>query len=96
MGKMTDLGFKDTFFDEPVSSSKNKKTRFPNLRIREKVPPFLMSKDIEDTFKAIVELKVIEKGIESGKNGTDEHIEFDVLKIAIQPNDSLKNKLSKR
>ena len=98
--KMQDMGYKSKN-DMPmaVSSKEGNKIRYPSFSIYEKVPDFLMKKDVGDTCELVMQVKVTEKSIESSTSSDKrERIGFEIMKMAVKEgdDDALKSKISSR
>lgn len=92
---MVNLSYKDDFdCCEPVSQS-NKKERHPVTRLRENVPKFIMNKDLKKVFELKIQVRLIEKGIETNSKGDHPHAELELLKMDIINDTKLRDKLVK-
>lgn len=95
---MTDMGYKDSMVTSVPESTGKNKIRYPNIYLRNKIPEYLIKKNVGDTCKLMVEVKLTSKTIESGSGREEKRLEFDVLKMGIAGNekDPLTEKLGKR
>jgi len=89
--KMINLGKKETSGPCEVSSdSKKGKTRicYPGFTIYDKVPEELFNRDVGDTVKAAVVMKMTSKGMDENGDRKSRRVSFDVLEIGVNKNES--------
>jgi len=89
--KMIDLGRKeeDTIAAEPSDGGKEKaRICYPTLHIYDKVPDELFSKDVGDTVKAQVVMKMTSKGMDENGDRKSKRVSFDVIEIGVDKNES--------
>lgn len=98
--KLVDMGYKEKMDMAMPVSTKNEKEKicYPELELYHKVPPELMSKDIEAMVDLHITAKIIRKGIEEreGKKQENMRLEIHQMGMAEKQKDELKEKMSKR
>ena len=83
--KMTDMGHKENMEMETPSITKSEKNKicYPDINLSYKVPPELMSKDIETMVNLHIIAKIIRKGIEEREGKKEENMRLEIHEMGM-------------
>jgi len=77
---MHDMGYKDNYEMEAPRSTKKEKNpaRYPVVHLHSNVPDFIMDKDVGNKCKLMIEVELVQKGINDHEDRKEESAELKI------------------